>query len=74
MKLIFFNLPLHDEDLLTQKWGEFLPKQWQNVTQKVGKEVCIFGMIIWYICSRSGAVILTNGTESSVGLHLAEYL
>ena len=36
-KLIFLRLPLYDEDLMTQKWGEFLPKEWQIVTQKVGK-------------------------------------
>jgi hypothetical protein len=33
-----------------------------NVTQKVGKEVLIFGMIIWYICFWSGEVNLTDGT------------
>jgi len=37
IKLILFSLPVLDEDLLTLKWGEFLPKQWQIVTQKVGK-------------------------------------
>jgi hypothetical protein len=42
MKLNFLRLPLHDENLLTQKWGEFLPKEWQNVTQKVGTVVSHF--------------------------------
>jgi len=42
MKLIFLRLPLRDENLLAQKWGEFLPKEWQNVTQKVGKVVSHF--------------------------------
>jgi len=40
-----------------------------NVTQKVGKEVCVFLPAIWYICSWSGAVHLTEGTFRSVGLH-----
>jgi len=44
-----------------------------NVTQKVGKEVRIFGMIIWYIYSWSGAVNLTDGTYRFFGLYLAEY-
>ena len=33
---------VHDEDLLTQQRGEILPKQWQNVTQKVGTVVSHF--------------------------------
>jgi hypothetical protein len=37
-----FSQPLHDEDLLTQQRGEILPKQWQNVTQKVGKVLSHF--------------------------------
>ena len=41
-KLIFFAPPVHDEDLLTQQRGEILPKQWQNVTQKVGTVVSHF--------------------------------
>ena len=45
-----------------------------NVTQKVGKEVRYFWHDIWYICSWSGAVNLTDETESSIGLHLAKYL
>ena len=37
-----FSLPLHGEDLLMQQWSEILPKQWQNVTQKVGTVVSQF--------------------------------
>jgi hypothetical protein len=37
-----FRLLVHDEDFLTQQWGEILLKQWQNVTQKVGKVVSHF--------------------------------
>ena len=37
-----FSLPLHDEDLLMQQRGEILPKQWQDVTQKVGTVVSQF--------------------------------
>ena len=36
------SLPLHGEDLLTQQRSEFLPKEWQNMTQKVGKVVSHF--------------------------------
>ena len=45
-----------------------------NVTQKVGREVRIFGRMLWYICSYDGAVILTDETERSVGLHQAKSL
>ena len=37
-----FSVPLHDEDLLTRQRGEILPKQWQDVTQKVGTVVSQF--------------------------------
>ena len=37
-----FSLPLHGEDLLMQQRGEILPKEWQNVTQKVGTVVSQF--------------------------------
>jgi hypothetical protein len=42
LKLIFLSLPTHDADQMTQKWGEFLPNIWQDVSQKVGKELSLF--------------------------------